>query len=1673
MKRIPYSFFLLAIIYLPLLAGNNSFYEIEHQDNRSLILQFRFPEPVLSAGEKDSSRVVAEMKGLNSDFAENKPLLPLFSSAVAVPAGKVRWQILEKETRLFRNKSPVIYRSEENQNSSQPSSAVPAYYPQNIIRLQEAGIFRDYRMMGIQVYPLQMVPEGLLFYSSVKVKITFDDKSSPGSGLAAAGEQQVFSSLVLNGSQLPLIQPAVQQNPVPPGASPNAGNPDQQVKLFVNENGIYRISGADLVEAGVNLQEINPQTLRLSNKGNEVAILVSGDQDLIFDEGDYLEFWGERNEKTFKENYPTLYDDPFTDENVYWLSWGGAPGIRMVEESGAIISTNPAQYNRARFYPFTVHLEENNYFERFGVEIVQELLYKKDLWYFDRGLLGITKQTYPINIIYPDSSLANTVQATLSLSGRSAGSHSVMAWLNQRLIGRVNSGWFGEKPLLLSNEVGNPIYGADLKHGENDIELQTMESENDHVLFNWASIQYNRQYKAYQNQIEFTKPSPQSISNPQVNLFQFNISHFTRPDIDIYKKGVSKVVNFQIQVDNSSGTPRYQISFQDRILTDDVQYMALPANQRLKPLRIEREQVFNPENPQLRLRSAANSADYLIITHEKFYERAKEFMEFRRQQGLSVVMVRVQDIYDEFNYGVKSPLAIQKFLKYAFYNWDRTHRLQYVVFLGDANYNPYAKGTLSEDLVPTFFYESMKFGAVATDFPYSQLSGDDELPDIFVGRVPVRSNGELINFINKIKEFELNPQPGPWRNQALFISGNDAGTYEFQPEVYEKFGIARKPAFRTQNQRLMNNLLPHHYSAFKLNTIKDPNLPFDPNYGGTTDLIQYFDEGISFMTFLGHGGGAVWADVGLMNLQDVDRLNNQGKYPVIASMTCFTGRFETPQNKGLMGKLVLAPNKGAIAAFASSGLGYVANDYAILWNVMAQLFTGEVPIGQAMALGKISYLLTSQYVVNDTLIPGNYWGHYNVSKDMIHQYNLIGDPYTSLQLPAEDLSIQVSNEIPQPGDTLQVTVQAPLGAADGYLEFSDANKQVTYREPVTYPGGSAQYLITLPPDMPNGSGFVRAYLTDGSSDAAGYKQVGINYASFDSVQTLPQNPNAEDSVSIQALVRDAQGIQRVYAVAVLPGANVQKDTLHLAMSPQGNDLYRTTAKIPPTFTLETVYFYIYAENNAGQVSRMNYHYQVQEDRPDPFIYKDGIRFTGGETVRLSVGIGNNGTIAAEGVQVKLFLGMQNFQSDSPFATETISIGPKDSTNLIVTFPFNLNQSTYPVYAQLDRSGSSPDFNRNNNVANATVPLHFVNLLPAVGTTFSGTTTDTVPLAGQNRFWLAPGGISKSAALEFHTRSLADSLKQTGLTPVPLAGFLQPQQIEFSIGDSAAQFQGPLVLQLQPLNAFLDSAHISIMDVQLYRWSPHLQTWQQEAAPAVVDSAAGLAEFRLNKTGLFALFYSTDDLPPHIELTVDGRQVRSKSIVSTEPVLNILVEDESGLHISRDQIVVQVDGVELPAEKIFIPDTVQQSKILGISAYPELLQGSHNLLVQVKDVNGNVSEKEFTLEVNEELELHVFGNYPNPFSDVTIFSYYLQSREIVDDLEIRIFTVSGRLIKRIRNDVNTLNPGNDPRRVGYNELTWDGTDDDGVEVANGVYFALFRIKYGDSEKQEILKVAKLK
>src|SRR4030042_4390710 len=171
------SIFLIFIFSTFLRAAIAPVYHIEQQNNQSITLAFSFPEPEISRVDKNSTTTLISIPGLLFNYRETEPLLPIYSTALVVPPGTVTWKIISSEKTILENVQPAVYQSESEEQPGIPASVMPAIYPETIVQLKEAGIFRDYRLMGLTVYPLQLTPQGLLFYKNLKIKIRFQENN--------------------------------------------------------------------------------------------------------------------------------------------------------------------------------------------------------------------------------------------------------------------------------------------------------------------------------------------------------------------------------------------------------------------------------------------------------------------------------------------------------------------------------------------------------------------------------------------------------------------------------------------------------------------------------------------------------------------------------------------------------------------------------------------------------------------------------------------------------------------------------------------------------------------------------------------------------------------------------------------------------------------------------------------------------------------------------------------------------------------------------------------------------------------------------------------------------------------------------------------------------------------------------------------------------------------------------------------------------------------------------------------------------------------------------------------------------------------------------------------------------------------------------------------------------
>jgi len=204
--------------------------------------------------------------------------------------------------------------------------------------------------------------------------------------------------------------------------------------------------------------------------------------------------------------------------------------------------------------------------------------------------------------------------------------------------------------------------------------------------------------------------------------------------------------------------------------------------------------------------------------------------------------------------------------------------------------------------------------------------------------------------------------------------------------------------------------------------------------------------------------------------------------------------------------------------------------------------------------------------------------------------------------------------------------------------------------------------------------------------------------------------------------------------------------------------------------------------------------------------------------------------------------------------------------------------------------------------------------------------------------------------------------------------------------------------------------------------------------------------------------SKDDKNPLLDVFFDGIRIMDGDIVSPKPEILITLEDDNKflpitdpnlfdikLDTGRNQLLT----IPVNSSVIRFTPASTTNTTAKITYTPSLSEGEYKLIVQAKDLSGNksgVNPRIVSFRVIEKQSIsHVF-NYPNPFSTSTQFVFTLTGEEIPDIMSISIMTISGKVVREIKKEeLGVL-------RVGINktDFKWDGTDEYGSKLANGVY-----------------------
>ncbi len=440
-----------------------------------------------------------------------------------------------------------------------------------------------------------------------------------------------------------------------------------------------------------------------------------------------------------------------------------------------------------------------------------------------------------------------------------------------------------------------------------------------------------------------------------------------------------------------------------------------------------------------------NGFDTIYIAPKSFRSVLSLLADHRAKQGSHILIVDTETVFDHFSYGIKSPDGIRSFLMWAFYRLPAP-KLQNVLLVGEASDYKLPDHDLTnldpmQDMLPV--WNGPRSTSPRGDFEYSQLTGNDPIADICVGRIPVKTTDELSAVIEKIFAYENAPL-GTWNLDSVF-------TYDDNDEF----------------PKIINEVLKVGSVPFE-SIVKIPQADFYylPNakvtyrkraYGATEHLLKTFDVGSAVMNFFGHGGPNLWTHERMLHLSDVASLSNAPRLPLVTCSSCDTAWIDypiQPVQTSLGEKLITNPNGGAIGVFAPvSGASPYEHQ-----NLMAQLSIALWKYN-VKKLGQLAMVARNLYYVQTN------------TSSLIQQYVLLGDPALELNIPEpcydEDV-FSISPHVVTSDTTVTVTVKSKLDFSNLTRIHVTTNDGSLIKN-VTFPRipGQHEFELTLPP-MPAG-----------------------------------------------------------------------------------------------------------------------------------------------------------------------------------------------------------------------------------------------------------------------------------------------------------------------------------------------------------------------------------------------------------------------------------------------------------------------------------------------------------------------------------------------------------------------------------------------------------------------------
>ncbi len=777
-------------------------------------------------------------------------------------------------------------------------------------------------------------------------------------------------------------------------------------KIAITETGIHKLSFDFLKnDLGIPIENVDPSKIKIYGNGGgplpspviteryddlqENSIYITGQGDGSFDNEDFILFYAEgpdnwsfdTENRRFHKN-TNIYDT----KNYYFIKVDGENGKRVGDADHVIPSISNTEYTSSSCQHDTRYEDD----QRNLLADSPNSQGSGQAWYGD--IFNPTRdKTYNFNI--PNLKTDESIKMTVKFAGRSnngSSSYSVTA-------GGQTSTSQNFPPVILTNP-----------------ESQYANDKIQDVLFNTSSETFDIDIsypsvgdgtnKGWLDYIELNLRKNLVVETNPIAFYDANSLNFATSGFQLSGANASTLVwdiTTSVETKLVSGTTQSGSNLSFGIQNDNKLHSFIAFDPNAAYSAPEAIGVVPNQNYH-----GIQNVDMVIVYHNDFLQAVQRFAEHRSSHSnLTIELVDINKLYNEFSSGRVDPTAIRDFAKMLF---DRSGQFKYLLLMGDGSFDARNIGGDSKNFIPVyeteqslhpvFAFPSDDYFALLTDDDGGSLAGDME---IAVGRIPVKTLEESNGVVDKIIRYDTQQSTlGDWKNRVTYVADDGDNNRHLKD--------ADAIADDTRDEHLVLNFDKIYFDAYQqVSTSGDARFP-----EAQDALNRTIFRGVLALNYMGHGGGRGWAQERVLTNNDISNWTNADKLPLFVTATCSFAGYDDASFTSAGEQIMLKPDGGAIGLFTTTRAVFTSSNEKLTREVFDTLF--QVTSGYLPPIGEILRIAKNNSAA----------GIENSRK-----FTLLGDPSLTLTIPSLDIVTTHVNGAPIGSqiDTIRALQEVTIG----------------------------------------------------------------------------------------------------------------------------------------------------------------------------------------------------------------------------------------------------------------------------------------------------------------------------------------------------------------------------------------------------------------------------------------------------------------------------------------------------------------------------------------------------------------------------------------------------------------------------------------------------------------------